>query len=635
MSDLIDQHEQQYAKERLAALEKTACPGSVWPQPPATQPGPSLALQEEVKAKLESTSGSFQRLKLLMDSWCALFFWSMDEVEALPRREDYLEAAQILLARSGDLSIKAFRWNFDGANLLKATAQTDLDTDLLCAAVSWYRVSREVAEQERFQHWELAFSEVLGCDASQSQGFDVILGNPPWLKVSWADAALLCDFNAIIGVREARSAEFNKERPQLLKDELNRSIYLTAQQSSLGTVAFLNCHRLYEALRGSQTNLYKNFIVKSWILLSKNGFGGLLHPEGIYDDPKGGEFRAAYYSRLVGHYHLKNELKLFEDVGDQADFSLNVFRGISTTINFVQLVNLYTPVTISACRTHNHPQEPIPGLKTDNAVWETKGHCDRIVEVTEKTLKIFHSLLEDSTVQIIETRLPQVHARQLVTVIEKISQSPKYLPELDGQYFATELFHESNSQRDGILTRQDNPSCEPQNTDDWVISGPHFYVGTPLNKTPRTACNSKGAYDDIDLTKISENYLPRAVYRPGNQKGDRTAFNAEIPRVFKGELITSSYRFISRKMASLSTERTLISAIMPPGITHIFAACSITFPENLDLLAFGSVNFSIIADFLRGCLKSPPASVSLPWLPRNCYERIGVLGLEIAPLSRT
>ncbi|MEH2303654.1 MAG: hypothetical protein V7K88_33000 [Nostoc sp.] len=39
--------------------------------------------------------------------------------------------------------------------------------------------------------------------------------------------------------------------------------------------------------------------------------------------------------------------------------------------------------------------------------------------------------------------------------------------------------------------------------------------------------------------------------------------------------------------------------------------------------------------YFRGCLKSPQACVLLPWLPRNCYERIGVLGFEIAPLSRT
>ncbi|MBD2466314.1 DNA methyltransferase [Nostoc sp. FACHB-145] len=597
VSDLVDQHEQQYAKERLAALEKTACPGSVWPQPPATEPGPSLALQEEVKAKLESTSGSFQRLKLLMDSWCALFFWSMDEVEALPRREDYLEAAQILLARSGDLSIKAFRWNFDGANLLKATAQTDLDTDLLCAAVSWYRVSRDVAEQERFQHWELAFSEVLGCDASQSKGFDVILGNPPWLKVSWADAALLCDFNAILGVREARSAEFNKARPQLLKDELNRSIYLDAQKSSLGTVAFLNCHRIYEALRGSQTNLYKNFLVKSWALLGKNGFGGLLHQEGTYDDANGGRLRSVYYRRLLAHYHFKNELPLFQDVGHQSSFSLNVFGNEKEEVNFTHLANLYVPNTVASCRNHKNPEDLVPGIKTDDDKWETKGHCERIVQVTEKTLEIFHSLLEDSTVQIIETRLPQVHARQLVTVIEKISQSPKYFTELDGKYFATELFHETNSQRDGILTRQDNPSFEPQNTNDWVISGPHFYVGTPLNKTPRTICNSKGAYDDIDLTEISENYLPRAVYRPGNQKGERSVFNKAIPE-WCDKSIISYYRYVNRQLVSLSTERTLISAIIPKNTTHIFTAVGISFKDAISLLGFASSTFSIIFDFL-------------------------------------
>jgi hypothetical protein len=597
VSDLIDQHEQQYAKERLAALEKTACPGSVWPQPPAREPGPSLELQEEVKAKLESTSGSFQRLKLLMDSWCALFFWSMDEVEALPKREDYLEAAQILLARSGDLSIKAFRCNFDGVNLLKATAQTDLDTDLLCAAVSWYRVSRDIAEQERFQHWELAFSEVLGCDASQSKGFDVILGNPPWLKVSWADAALLCDFNAILGVREARSAEFNKERPQLLKDELNRSIYLTAQQSSLGTVAFLNCHRLYEALRGSQTNLYKNFIVKSCALLGQNGFGGLLHQESPYDDTTSGRLRSVYYRRLVGHYHFTNELNLFQDVDHHTKFSINIFRGVSGKISFEHVANLYVPITLNACRNHNKDSESIPGLKNDTGKWETKGHIDRIISVTEETLKSFHALLEDSNVPVNEARIPQVHARQLVTVIDKISKASKLLPGLEGQYFPTVMFDETYSQRDGILTRQDNPSFQAQNTNEWVISGPHFYVGTPLNKAPRTRCSHNNAYDDVDLTAIPENYLPKAVYRPGNKEGERTAFKAEIPS-WESIEVTANYRFVNRIMASLSTERTLISAIMPPGITHINAISSITFEQVYSLVSFASVCTTVIFDFL-------------------------------------
>jgi hypothetical protein len=638
VSDLIDEHEQKYAQQRLAALQQTACPGSVFPHPPATEPGASLRLQEEVKASLEANSGSFQRLKLLMDAWCGLFFWSMDDVKALPRREDYLAAAQLLLSPDGELGIQALRWNFDGAGLLKASAKSDLNVDLLAAAVPWYGVSREIAERERFQHWELAFPEILGCDASQSRGFDLILGNPPWVKVSWSDAALLSDFDAMLGVREARSADFNKERPRLIAEEWQRQFYLDAQKSSLGIVAFLNCHRLYEALRGSQTNLYKNFIVKSWSLLGETGFGGLLHQESPYDDANGGRLRNAYYRRLVAHYHFKNEMKLFEDVHNEMNFSINIFRGFPKTVNFNHLANLYLPATLNSCRNHNNHSEPIPGLKNDLGKWETKGHIDRIIRVTEETLKPFHALLEDSTVPIIEARLPQVHARQLVTVIDKINQAAKWLPELEGKYFATVMFDETYSQRDGILTRQDNPSFQPNNTNEWVISGPHFYVGTPLNKTPRTKCQHNKAYDDIDLTELPEDYLPRAVYAPGNKKGDRANFNAAIPKWIDDEPLTKFYRYVNRRLASTSTERTLISAIMPPGMAHIHPVLSLTFLSSLQLLGFTTSTTSIIFDFLmRATGRSDIYDSNLRTLPKITEPHLTPImhrGLRLNTLTR-
>ncbi len=122
---------------------------------------------------------------------------------------------------------------------MRASAKSDLNTDLLCAAVSWYRVSREIAEQERFQHWEQAFPEILGSGASQAHGFDLILGNPPWIKVFWTDAPLLGDYDPMLGVKEVRSAEFNQRRLPLLQDEWQRTMYFNAQRSSLGVVALL------------------------------------------------------------------------------------------------------------------------------------------------------------------------------------------------------------------------------------------------------------------------------------------------------------------------------------------------------------------------------------------------------------
>jgi hypothetical protein len=122
-----------------------------------------------------------------------------------------------------------------------------------------------------------------------------------------------------------------------------------------------------------------------------------------------------------------------------------------------------------------------------------------------------------------------VHSQEILHVLERFTAVERRLGDLQGEYMATEMFHESNSQRDGIITRQDNPSFQPTTADEWVISGPHFYVGTPLNKSPRTECTAKTPYDDIDLTEIPEDYFPRAVYRPGNRDGDLTAFYKAIP----------------------------------------------------------------------------------------------------------
>lgn len=598
VSELIDGHEQSYVQERLAALEKTKCPASVWPQPVVEEAGPSLQVQEQVKASLETASGSFQRLKLLMDSWCGLFFWPLGEVEALPRREDFLEAAQILLGQEEDLGLKALRLNFDGAELLKATAADELDVEVLMSAVPWYRVSREIASETRFNHWGLAFPEILGQEANHSEGFNLILGNPPWIKVSWSHASLLCDFDPILGVRNARSADLNQELPDFLKLNQKKERYFNTQRLSLGNVAFLNCHRIYEALRGSQTNLYKNFIVKSWQLLNSLGLGGLLHPEGPYDDAQGGILRERYYPRLYSHFHLKNEMKLFEEIGDVREYSINIFNPCKSRICIEHISNLYSPKTIEASRVHNNMEHPVPGLKNDNGDWNIQGHQDRIVKITTDTLEIFKALQESPETPSLQARLPQVHANQIIEVIKKISAQSKFLDAVGTEdYYATVMFDESYAQDNDLLTRQDNPSFEPKHPKKMVLSGPHFFVGNPLAKTPRKVCLSKAAYDEIDLTEIPEDYIPKAVFRPGDADLNIQTLLKKIPR-YKGKPITDYYRFVNRRRTATNQERTFISSIMPAGVIHIDAVTSVSFTSNKDLLSFASLTTSLVIDFL-------------------------------------
>ena len=58
-----------------------------------------------------------------------------------------------------------------------------------------------------------------------------------------------------------------------------------------------------------------------WTLAGANGIVGFLHPEGVYDDSKGGVLRKAVYHRLRGHFQFINELQLFSDAvkGNETD----------------------------------------------------------------------------------------------------------------------------------------------------------------------------------------------------------------------------------------------------------------------------------------------------------------------------
>ena len=75
-----------------------------------------------------------------------------------------------------------------------------------------------IATRRRFMHWELCFADVL----LQRGGFDLILGNPPWLKVEWNESGILGERNPVFAVRK-----ISAERQQLT--ELNQQLHVLEQ----------------------------------------------------------------------------------------------------------------------------------------------------------------------------------------------------------------------------------------------------------------------------------------------------------------------------------------------------------------------------------------------------------------------
>ena len=172
------------------------------------------------------------------------------------------------------------------------------------------------------------------------------------------------------------------------------------------------------------------------------------------------------------------------------------------------------------------------------------------------------------------------------------------MSDLEGAYHATRIFDEAGAQRDGTIRRQ---TGFVELAGDLVLSGPHIFVGNPLNKSPRAVCDSNRAYDQLDLEHLPDGYLPRTNYRPAC---GATTYAARVPAVgwvdadeVEPKLVTKYFRHMNREMVGTANERSLISALIPKGAAHVHACVSIAFAEVRNLLSFHAYALSLPMDF--------------------------------------
>ncbi|MEY0304266.1 hypothetical protein AB7W11_20365 [Providencia manganoxydans] len=595
-----------FRQQLKAERQKTADNYSVWPVENTAQVRSSLSSKDETfNGRLEDNS-TYQKLRWVMDYWCALWFWPIDKADELPDRGTWLFEMETLLdgivvtervteaaeQATGDLfadegMVREESSLFSGAGRLK--------TEVLFRHLPRLAIVDALKKQHRFFHWDLEFCDLF----AERGGFDLMLGNPPWLKVEWQEAGVLGDYEPEFVLRKLSASKL----AMLRVDTFNQIPALEAAWRSEyegceGMQNFLNAQQNYPVLRGVQTNLYKCFLPQAWRLGSQNGVAGFLHPEGIYDDPKGGQLRASVYPRLRAHFQFQNQHMLFP-IAHRAKYSINIYTALpSLPVSFISIANLFSAKTIELCLAHDGSGE-VGGIKDDETgSWNEAGHQSRILAIGMERLALFASLYDEEGTPALEARLPALHAEPLVSVLEKFAEQPKRLGDLQGQYLSLEMWHETNQQSDGTIERH---TQFPEDTSQWILSGPHFYVGTPLYKTPREICTEKGHYDCLDLLTLPDDYLPRTNYIPAC---DVQEYAKRTPRVTWTELdedeprkVTDYYRLFLRKMISQSGERSLISTLAPPDAAHIHGCISFTLKDHQDLLRAAIICSSLTGDF--------------------------------------
>ena len=116
----------------------------------------------------QTASSPYRRLGLAMDYWCALWFWPIEKSALLPTREEFLLEMSVLLegteksvelVTSEQPSLIPEMRPSQGA-LEMVNVYGIVDVDAICANSERLQLVREIARQQRFFHWELAFADI-------------------------------------------------------------------------------------------------------------------------------------------------------------------------------------------------------------------------------------------------------------------------------------------------------------------------------------------------------------------------------------------------------------------------------------------------------------------------------------------
>ena len=607
---------------------------------------------------------AYFRLKMVMDYWCSLWFWEFDDAISLPKRSEYwsdidamlnvsdetinkgtAKALRVHVDKNGQLDmfpegqmndlfmqheleesmmvhedISESYGNNDETSEIITLSKEEILTKTKGSDRSFYDESerfsivKKYADRYHFFHPMLEFLEVFWL----RDGFDIICGNPPWIKLEFDEQGILSEKYPEVAIRKVSAPDARKMRDKMFKQiPATEALYHSEEIETVCSSTFMNAYCNYPLLVGQKTNLYKCVLENGFTMMSDKGFMGLLHPETIYDDPKGQPLRKEVYPRLSYHFQYENELNLFTGTNDHGRmrFGTNVYHGSKENISFVNMNNIFHPSTIDACFAHDG-HGICGGIKDDYGKWNINAHKDRIVRITETELRVLSEAFENGA-NWESVKLTSVHVNTIISVLEKLSKFSKHVR--DYSKITTQGLNETNAVDSGIMKR--NVTVPRLEQMEMIYNGPHFFVSNPLYKTPRQVCEFNMDYDVIDLT--SQSTLQRTNYTPliplDNYKKILPIFT-ETKSYW-----TDYYHCTYRKMINISGERSLNCSIIPPNTCHTHGAISVTFKSLCEMVELCGLSASTTLDFymktigaqnlMEGRLDSFPLGVSDKYKP--------------------
>ena len=238
---------------------------------------------------------AYRHKKDVYDLWTAAFFWPIPagDAELMPA------PTQAVLSRLRQT------WNPDDPVVQQA---------------------RAIAAENQFFHWELAFPTVFN---RGKQGFDVVLGNPPWERIKLQEKEWFATSRPDIANAPNRAARqrlikaLEKEYPDLYQ------AFQKAKARAENTSQFVRNSGAYPLCGRGDVNTYAIFAELDVHLMNAIGRTGVIVPTGIATDDTTKYFFQALMTRrsLVSLYDFENRKALFPGVHRSYKFCLLTLTG--------------------------------------------------------------------------------------------------------------------------------------------------------------------------------------------------------------------------------------------------------------------------------------------------------------------
>lgn len=548
--------------------------------------------REQIETVLHDENGAYRRLRRVMDAWCALWSWPLTTDVAPPDWDQWISGLEAILgvppkagkfekygqtSLAGDLS-----WSeLDVAEDIDRTFSQALPIEKALDGFPWLRISETIAEAQGFFHWELDFAPVFA-----RGGFDLQVGNPPWVRPDWDEAGVLAEFDPWWRLvdKPAEPARLQKLN-EVLSSSVNMSAYLGERAEQAGMTAHLGSNVDRPVLIGLQPDTYRCFMERGWRSMCANGIVGLIHPESHFTELRAKRLRRETYRRLRRHWQFRNERRLFE-IGNTREYGVHVY-GPTQDVAFLQGSSLFHPETAERSLVHDGSGPP-PGIKDEDGRWSERPHSGRIVNVDRGVLSAWSALVDEAGTSPSEARILYPVNQASSEVLGKIADARRIG---DITFDWTSGWHESADRKRGFF---ESAIEVPSDWDSAILQGPHLTVATPLFQQPKKIYRTFKDYEPIGLETASEDLRPRTIYRVAKPRAE---FVAGYPH-WHGRSSAEKVRFAWRSMVDSATVRTFHSALIPPGPTHIHGLQVLSAASNLETVLAAGMASSIVVDFM-------------------------------------